>query len=266
MAQTFEHSVIRSAADTADGVLARRPAVHVRDLRKHYGSKAVLAGIDLDVARGEFVALLGGSGTGKTTLLRILAGLELPDGTSGEVLVPKVRTTVYQEPRLVPSMRVAANVTIGQRRTPERLAAAERALHEVGLASHARAWPATLSGGEAQRVALARALVREPGLLLLDEPFAALDALTKLQMQDLVAELCAVHQPAVVLVTHDVDEAIRLADRLLILRKGRFAVSVTIDTSAPRDRNDPRLLEYRRDLLAELGVESRFVAGHRKSS
>jgi sulfonate transport system ATP-binding protein len=264
MAPTLEHSLTCLPTGSVDNpsVAGRRPAVHVRGLRKHFGAMVVLDGVDLDVARGEFVALLGASGTGKTTLLRILAGLELPDPDGGEVLVPPVRTTVYQEPRLVPSMRVVANVTIGQERTPERLAAAERALREVGLSSHARAWPATLSGGESQRVALARALVREPGLLLLDEPFAALDALTKLQMQDLVAELCAVHQPAVVLVTHDVDEAIRLADRILILRNGRFVVNGAVDVPAPRDRNDPRLLDYRRTLLSELGVESRFVPGH----
>jgi len=238
------------------------PAVHVRRLRKTFGTKVVLDGADLDVARGEFVALLGTSGTGKTTLLRILAGLELPDQNHSLVLVPKLRTTVYQEPRLVPSMRVAANVAIGQPRSKETRAAAERALAEVGLSSHARAWPATLSGGEAQRVALARALVREPQLLLLDEPFGALDALTRLQMQDLVADLCAVHRPAVVLVTHDVDEAIRLADRILILRDGRFVVNVRLDIPAPRDRNDVRFLDQRRSLLAEMGVETRFGGRH----
>ena len=168
-------------------------AVQVRALRKAFGPKAVLDGVNLDVARGEFVVLLGPSGTGKTTLLRILAGLELAD--DGVVLVPKARTTVYQEPRLVPSMRVSANVTIGQRRTRQTREAAERALAEVGLASQAQAWPATLSGGEAQRVALARALVREPALLLLDEPFAALDALTRLQMQDLVADSASSTSP-----------------------------------------------------------------------
>jgi sulfonate transport system ATP-binding protein len=232
--------------------LSDTAAVHIRGLHKAFGPKTILAGVDLDVHRGEFVVLLGASGTGKTTLLRILAGLELADG--GRVLVPKARTTVYQEPRLVPSMRVLGNVTIGQERSPEIRAAAEKALGEVGLTSHTRAWPATLSGGEAQRVALARALVREPELLLLDEPFAALDALTRLQMQDLVAELCAVHRPAVVLVTHDVDEAIRLADRILVLRDGALAVDLRLDTPAPRDRNDARFLETRRLLLAELGV------------
>ena len=238
------------------------PAVHVRRLKKTFGTKVVLDGVDLNVARGEFVALLGASGTGKTTLLRILAGLELPDENQSLVLVPRLRTTVYQEPRLVPSMRVAANVSIGQPNSKETRAAAERALAEVGLSSHARAWPATLSGGEAQRVALARALVREPQLLLLDEPFGALDALTRLQMQDLVADLCAAHRPAVVLVTHDVDEAIRLADRILILRGGKFVVNVQLDIPAPRDRNDVRFLDQRRSLLAEMGVETRFAGRH----
>jgi sulfonate transport system ATP-binding protein len=232
------------------------PAVFLRRLRKSFGPKVVLDDIDLEITRGQFVALLGASGTGKTTLLRILAGLELPDDNQGTLLVPKVRTTVYQEPRLVPSMRVAANVTIGQPATPETRAAAERALAEVKLATHARAWPATLSGGEAQRVALARALVREPELLLLDEPFGALDALTRLQMQTLVADLCAIHRPAVLLVTHDVDEAIALADQVLILRAGRFAVDLRLDFPKPRDRNGARFLEYREYLLGEMGVES----------
>lgn len=126
----------------------------------------------------------------------------------------------------------------------------------MGLASHARAWPATLSGGEAQRVALARALVREPELLLLDEPFAALDALTRLQMQDLIGELFEQHLPAVLLVTHDVDEALRLADRILILREGRFAVDLRPGGSTPRDRDQPSFIEHRRRLLRELGVRS----------
>jgi len=249
------------SASTSAAALELRPsslpevAVHVRGLAKAFGTKAVLAGVDLEVRRGEFVVLLGASGTGKTTLLRILAGLELPD--SGEVLVPKARTVVYQEPRLVQSMRALANVTIGQRGGQATRERALRALAEVGLSGHAEAWPATLSGGEAQRVALARALVREPELLLLDEPFAALDALTRLQMQDLVGELFAAHQPAVVLVTHDVDEALGLADRILILKQGRFVVDLRLDAPHPRHRDDPAFLEQRRYLLAELGVRAR---------
>ncbi len=232
--------------------IAARAAVHVRGLRKAFGENVVLDGVDLDIRRGEFVVLLGPSGTGKTTLLRVLAGLELPD--AGVVLVPPARTTVYQEPRLVPSLRALDNVTIGQPGGAETRQRGLKALEEVGLASHARAWPATLSGGEAQRVALARALVREPELLLLDEPFAALDALTRLQMQDLIGELFSTHLPAVLLVTHDVDEALRLADRILILRQGRFAVDLRPGDATPRDRSHPSFLDHRRRLLGELGV------------
>lgn len=226
-------------------------AVQVRGLRKVFGDRAVLDGIDLDVRRGEFVALLGASGTGKTTLLRVLAGL---DGAGeGTVLVPPVRTVVFQEPRLVPSKRVLANVTLGLRGAAARTKGRE-ALAEVGLGRHTDAWPATLSGGEAQRAALARALVREPELLLLDEPFAALDALTRLTMQDLIAELCARHRPAVLLVTHDVEEALLLADRIIMLRDGRFATDLPVTLDRPRDRSAPGFVALRRRLLADLGV------------
>ncbi|MEV5650977.1 ATP-binding cassette domain-containing protein [Nocardia sp. NPDC052254] len=227
-------------------------AVRLEGLRKAFGDKVVLDGVDLTIRRGEFVVLLGPSGTGKTTLLRLLTGLEAPD--AGQVLVPAVRTTVHQEPRLIPSKRVLANVTVGQRRSKQIRDAGARALAEVGLDGKARQWPATLSGGEAQRAALARALVREPELLLLDEPFAALDALTRLQMQDLVGDLVDRHRPAVLMVTHDVDEAVRLADRILVLDRGRFTVDIDIELARPRDRTDPDALRHRANLLAELGV------------
>ncbi|MEU4546049.1 ABC transporter ATP-binding protein [Nonomuraea dietziae] len=220
-------------------------AVSLHGLSKSYGAKTVLRELDLDIARGEFFALLGPSGTGKTTLLRVLAGLELPD--AGTVLAPPRRTTVYQEPRLVEARRVLANVTLGLPRSARE--AGRAALAEVGLEGYDEAWPSTLSGGEAQRVALARALVRQPELLLLDEPFAALDALTRLQMQELVAELCARHRPAVVLVTHDVDEAVRLADRVAVLREGRLAVDRRLEPPELRDR-----AEYRALFLSHLGV------------
>lgn len=227
-------------------------AVSITGLRKAFGDKVVLDGIDLTIRRGEFVVLLGPSGTGKTTLLRLLTGLEQPD--AGTVLVPPRRTTVYQEPRLIPSKRVLANVVVGQRRSRENKEAGLRALAEVHLDGKAGQWPATLSGGEAQRAALARALVREPELLLLDEPFAALDALTRLQMQDLVGDLVARHRPAVLMVTHDVDEAIRLADRVIILDRGRFAVDTDIDLPHPREHTTPESLRHRTEFLARLGV------------
>lgn len=227
-------------------------AVSIVGLRKSFGDKTVLDGVDLTIRRGEFVVLLGPSGTGKTTLLRLLTGLEVPD--AGEVLVPGRRTTVYQEPRLIPSKRVLANVLIGLRRNRITREAGLAALAEVQLDGKANQWPATLSGGEAQRAALARALVRDPELLLLDEPFAALDALTRLRMQDLVGELVARHRPAVLMVTHDVDEAVRLADRVIVLDRGRFAVDTTIAVPRPRERTDPDILRYHTDFLAHLGV------------
>ena len=233
-------------------------AVRVRRARKSFSQRTILDGIDFDIRAGEFVALLGKSGTGKTTLLRVLAGLETLDG--GEVLVPPVRTVVFQEPRLVPSKRIIDNVLLGQRRTTSTRAAAGKALVEVGLGRHARAWPSTLSGGEAQRAALARALVREPDLLLLDEPFAALDALTRLSMQDLVGELCRRHAPAVLVVTHDVDEAITLADRVVVLTDGRFSLDVRVDLERPRRRDAAEFVELRGRLLSELGVRVRNAA------
>ncbi|WP_078862236.1 ABC transporter ATP-binding protein [Streptomyces sp. NRRL F-5123] len=229
-----------------------RAAVRIRGLRRTFGARDVLDGLDLDIAQGEFLALLGASGTGKTTLLRILGALDRHD--AGTVLVPQSRTVVFQEPRLIPSKRVLRNVTVALPRGPHTRETGRRALAEVGLDRHADAWPGTLSGGEAQRVALARALIREPELLLLDEPFAALDALTRLRMHDLVGELCRRHRPAVLLVTHDVDEAIRLADRVAVLRDGRLAVDERIGIDHPRDSADPGFAALRTRLLTELGV------------
>lgn len=252
-------------ADTAtvpatDTTTDTAPAVHLRGLRRVFGSRAVLDGVDLSIARGEFVALLGASGTGKTTLLRILGALDRAD--SGTVLVPPVRTVVFQEPRLVPSRRVLANVTVGLPRGAATRETGLKALAEVGLEQHADAWPATLSGGEAQRAALARALVREPQLLLLDEPFAALDALTRLRMQDLVGDLVRRHRPAVLLVTHDVEEAVRLADRVAVLRDGRLVRDEWVAVERPRDPADPAFAALRRRLLADLGVHATPTPDH----
>ena len=229
------------------------PAARVRGLSRSFSSRAVLDGVDLDIAPGEFVAMLGVSGTGKSTLLRALAG---PDReVTGELSVPGPVAVAFQEPRLLPWRRVLANVALGLR-VPDAGAVAGRALEEVGLTDRAGAWPLTLSGGEAQRAALARALVREPSLLLLDEPFSALDALTRIAMHRLVLRLWERHRPAVLLVTHDVDEALILADRVLVLASGRIVFSGPVEVPRPRDRDNPGLTELRHRLLTELGVNT----------
>jgi sulfonate transport system ATP-binding protein len=232
-------------------------AVKTRGLRRVFGERPILDGLDLAVGPGEFVALLGASGSGKTTLLKILGGFDRD--VEGEIAVAKRRSVVFQEPRLLPWARVLANVTVGLHEQGAR-AKGLAALAEVGLTDHQRAWPLTLSGGEAQRVALARALVREPDLVMLDEPFGALDALTRVRMHALVQELCRRHRPAVLLVTHDVDEAIVLADRVLVLSDGRFRLDVPIDVPTPRLRTDASFGRLRTQLLAELGVDD--TAGH----
>jgi sulfonate transport system ATP-binding protein len=226
-------------------------AVQVQGLTRAFGGNVVLDKLDLAIRPGEFVALLGRSGSGKSTLLRTLAGLD--PAPPGVVTVPAARAVVFQEPRLMPWKKVWRNITLGLR-TPDPKARAEAALAEVGLGHRMGAWPLTLSGGEAQRAALARALVREPQLLLLDEPFAALDALTRLQMQALVIALWQKHLPAVLLVTHDVDEALVLADRVLVLEHGRIAIDIDIALTHPRRRDTAAFMFYRTQLLEALGV------------
>lgn len=227
-------------------------AVEVARASKRFGERVILDNLGFTIAAGETVAILGKSGTGKTTLLRILAGLDRVD--VGVVRVPEARAVVFQEPRLVPSQRVWRNVVLGLPRDRAGYQQAVAALTEVGLADHARAWPKTLSGGEAQRVALARALVRHPGLLLLDEPFAALDALTRMRMQELVNNLIERHRPATLLVTHDVDEAIVLADRVAVLREGKLSLDLKIDLPDRHLRSGVHFQMLRDRFLAELGV------------
>ncbi len=227
------------------------PVVQVRGITRAFDEQVVLDGLDLDVAPGEFVAVLGHSGSGKSTLLRALAGLDPHAG--GSVRVPASRAVVFQDPRLLPWRRVLPNVTFGLT-GPDVAGRGRHALAEVGLSAKERAWPLTLSGGEAQRAALARALVREPGLLLLDEPFGALDALTRLRMYDLLRDLWERHRPAVLHVTHDVDEAVLLADRVVVLTAGRIGLDVRVDLPRPRARGDHGFADLRAALLAELGV------------
>jgi sulfonate transport system ATP-binding protein len=225
--------------------------VQVRDLCRDFDGRRVLAGLDLDIAPGEFVALIGRSGSGKSTLLKVLAGLD--HGYAGEVRHPGRTAVAFQEPRLLPWRRVVDNVALGLT-DPDPKAAALRALAEVGLTERAGAWPLTLSGGEAHRASLARALVRRPDLLLLDEPFGALDALTRLSVHRLVLDLWQRHRPSVLLVTHDVDEALVLADRVVVLADGVVTDDVASDLPRPRDRSGTGFVNLRSRLLADLGV------------
>jgi sulfonate transport system ATP-binding protein len=226
--------------------------VIAQDVRKVFGDNVVINGLDLEIRAGAFVALLGRSGSGKSTFLRALGALD--SDVEGYLQVPTRRAIVFQDPRLLPWQRVLTNVTIGMPATPAVREQALAALSEVRLAAKAKVWPRTLSGGEAQRVALARALVREPQLLLLDEPFGALDALTRIKMHGLLLDLYRRHTPAVLLVTHDVDEAIALADRVIVLTDGVISLDVEVTVPTPRARDSHEFTTLRKRLLAELGV------------
>jgi sulfonate transport system ATP-binding protein len=231
--------------------LSGEPAVVVHGLKRAYGERIVIDGLDLRIDRGEFVALLGESGCGKTTLLRALAGLDSVDG--GHIDGPAQPAVVFQEHRLLPWFSLWRNVALGLEERDGRIAA-QAALSEVGLGDRLEDWPRNLSGGQAQRVALARALVREPRLLLLDEPFAALDALTRIRMHDLVKKLVAKYRPGVLLVTHDVDEAIALSNRALVMRDGVIVREYQVSRAANTHRSHPEAVALHDILLADLGV------------
>jgi sulfonate transport system ATP-binding protein len=226
--------------------------LRLRGLSKRYGDRTVLDAIDLDIAPGEFVAVVGRSGCGKSTLLRAIAGLERPDG--GRLVIggradgagygggkdgggtPEVRM-MFQDARLLPWKTVLQNVALGLAGgAGENERRARAALASVGLNERAGDWPAVLSGGQRQRVALARALVHEPQLLLLDEPLGALDALTRIEMQQLIESLWTRRGFTAVLVTHDVQEAVVLADRILLIQEGRLALDQKVALARPRAR------------------------------
>ncbi len=248
----------------------RRGEVTVRDLFKSFALNGqrlnVLRDLQLEVRGGEAVAIVGPSGCGKTTLLRVLAGLDTPD--AGEVLIDgrpvqgvgTERAIIFQEPRLLPWLTVLGNVAFGLTvRGLPRAEAERRArhyIHLVGLAEFETAYPRQLSGGMAQRVGIARALTVQPEILLLDEPLGALDAMTKLTMQDELARIWREEAVTMILVTHDLEEAIFLADRVLVLpRPGSGAPRVIeVDLPRPRDRSESRFVAMRRRLMAEFGL------------
>jgi len=218
----------------------------LRGIVKSFGSQQVLRGIDLDITAGQFVAIVGRSGCGKSTLLRLIAGLDEPtrggiavDGETGQR--NQATRLMFQEPRLLPWQRVIANVEVGLTQTMDtrsRRNQARKVLAQVGLADRENDWPGILSGGQRQRVALARALASHPRLLALDEPLGALDALTRIEMQELIERMWLDKGFTAIVVTHDVAEAVALADRILVLEAGTVAMDVTVDIPRPRRRGD----------------------------
>ncbi len=234
------------------GAAPERPgaAIKVRALSKRYGERTVLEDIDLSIGAGEFVAVVGRSGCGKSTLLRLIAGLETPDaGTVGVGAGEGSTRLMFQEARLLPWKSVLDNVALG---LPGGAGPARDALATVGLAERAPEWPAVLSGGQRQRVALARALVHAPRLLLLDEPLGALDALTRIEMQRLIETLWLRQGFSAVLVTHDVQEALALADRVLVVDQGRIAHDIPVILPRPRERGSAAFASLERELLSRV--------------
>jgi sulfonate transport system ATP-binding protein len=221
-----------------------------------------LDGVSLEVDLGEIVVVVGGSGCGKSTLLRAISGLDRP--TQGSVLLDGIPVTaphekiglIFQEPRLLPWLSVAGNVGFGlaDRSAPERTERVTAALRRVGLSEKAGVWPRELSGGQAQRVAIARALVPRPEVLLLDEPFSALDAFTRVDLQDHLLDLWADLKPTLIMVTHDVEESVVLGDRVIVMRAhpGRIFAEIEIDLPRPRDRQSAAYDFAKRRVLAAL--------------
>lgn len=237
----------------------RRPqagtAIHARHLQKSYNGRGVLKSLQLDVQAGEFVAVIGRSGCGKSTLLRLIAGLEKADSGSlnfaqnGQKNARPETRVMFQDSRLLPWKSVLDNVGLG---LSDRRNDALAALSKVALAERAGDWPSVLSGGQRQRVALARALVHEPTLLLLDEPLGALDALTRIEMQRLIEQLWQQRGFTALLVTHDVQEAIALADRVILIEDGQITLDQIVDLPRPRARGNPVFAALEEQILARV--------------
>jgi sulfonate transport system ATP-binding protein len=237
-------------------------AIAIRDLRKSFGDNQVLRGIDLQVQAGQFVAIVGRSGCGKSTLLRLLLGLDQP--TSGQFWFGdhakrksdrRAARIMFQEPRLLPWASVLANVEVGlgeERRLPGARERALATLREVGLENRRDDWPSVLSGGQKQRVALARALVSRPQVLAFDEPLGALDALTRISMQKLLERMWLDQAFTAIMVTHDVAEAVTLADRVLMIEDGEIALDLRIDLPRPRERGSAEVAKFEGSILRDL--------------
>jgi sulfonate transport system ATP-binding protein len=238
-------------------------AITAQRLDKSFGAHQVIRGLDLHVPASQFVAIVGRSGCGKSTLLRLLLRLDVPSsgqfwfgdhpddrGDRGAVRI------MFQEPRLLPWASVLANVEVGLRdrgRGPDGRQRALDALRQVGLGDRGGDWPSPLSGGQKQRVALARALVSRPRVLMFDEPLGALDALTRISMQRLLEQLWLDQGFTAILVTHDVAEAVMLADRVVVLDGGQVAMDLPIDLPRPRDRGSPEVARFEGKILRDLG-------------
>jgi sulfonate transport system ATP-binding protein len=237
---------------------SRGLSLTIRDLRKSFGNNEVLRGIDLHIPAGQSVAIVGRSGCGKSTLLRLIAGLDTATAGSidfGEEARAEDIRVMFQEPRLLPWARVLSNVEVGlgrERASPDAQARAESALVEVGLGDKRSQWPAVLSGGQKQRVALARALVSQPRVLAFDEPLGALDALTRISMQRLLERVWFEQGFTAILVTHDVSEAVAIADRVLVIEDGRVAHDIDVAIRRPRRRGSADLAALEGSILREL--------------
>ncbi|WP_159915130.1 ABC transporter ATP-binding protein [Pantoea sp. 18069] len=233
-------------------------SVQLRGFSRGFGGKKVLDDLRLDIPAGQFVALLGESGSGKTTVLRALAGLDGDAQSQGVASAHGNVSVLFQDSRLLPWLSVIDNLTLGLDAAAVR-PAAEQMLRDVGLGDKAHVWPNTLSGGQLQRAALARSLLREPHVLLADEPFGALDALTRMRMHGLLFQLVERIKPTVILVTHDVDESLLLADRILVLRNGKIAQDYAVDLPHPRRPDHPLFMDLRTTLLQSLGVDTELA-------
>src|SRR3954471_14669483 len=237
---------------------SRGLSLTIRGLRKSFGDNEVLRGIDLHIPAGQSVAIVGRSGCGKSTLLRLIAGLEtITAGTIslGEDARPEDVRVMFQEPRLLPWARVLSNVEVGlgrERNSPDAQARAESALVEVGLTDKRTQWPAVLSGGQKQRVALARALVSRPRVLAFDEPLGALDALTRISMQRLLERVWLDQGFTAIMVTHDVAEAVTLADRVLLIEDGEIALDLRVDLPRARERGSVEVAKLEGEILRHL--------------